>query len=92
VFEKDRSLAVLEGGKWVGALHSAFEGVVVSSNDALVDRPALLDEDAFGRGWMLIVRPVRADWRAGLVTGDAIAPAFAGWITAEAYQTRGAQK
>jgi hypothetical protein len=29
---------------------------------------------------MVIVRPARDDWRADLVTGDAIAPAFEAWM------------
>jgi hypothetical protein len=37
---------------------------------------------------MLVVRPARADWREGLVTGQAIAPAFAAWLATEAYKDR----
>jgi hypothetical protein len=47
-----------------------------------------LNEDAFVGGWMLIVRATDADWRDRLVTGDALGPAFAAWIAAEAYKGR----
>ncbi|MGA2126510.1 MAG: hypothetical protein ABSG76_10195, partial [Xanthobacteraceae bacterium] len=57
-------------------------------NELLVRKPELLTEDAFGRGWMLVVRPARDDWRDGLVGGAAIAPAFAAWIAAGAYKDR----
>jgi glycine cleavage system H protein len=87
-FEKDRSFAVIEGGKWVGTARAAFEGVVVAHNEDVIDRPELIGEDAFGAGWMLVVRPARADWREGLVTGQAIAPAFAAWLATEAYKDR----
>jgi glycine cleavage system H protein len=87
-FEKDRSFAVIEGGKWVGTARAAFDGVVVAYNDAVIDRPELIGEDAFGAGWMLVVRPARADWREGLATGQAIAPAFAAWLATEAYKDR----
>jgi glycine cleavage system H protein len=86
-FEKERSFAVVEGGKWVGAAHSAFDGRVVAHNEALIRRPELL-RDGFGEGWMLIVRPSRDDWREGLVTGAAIAPAFEVWMASEAYKDR----
>ena len=87
-FEKDRSFAVVEGGKWVGAAHAAFDGVAVAHNELLERRPELLNEDPFGAGWLLVVRPARDDWRADLATGDAIAPAFAAWFATGAYKDR----
>jgi glycine cleavage system H protein len=87
-FEARRSFATIECGKWVGAARAAFGGVVVAANEALERRPKLLNEDAFGGGWMLIVRAADADWRDRLVTGDALGPAFAAWIAAEAYKGR----
>jgi glycine cleavage system H protein len=87
-FEKDRSFATVEGGKWIGSARAAFEGVVVAHNELLVRKPELLTEDAFGEGWMLIVRPTRDDWRAGLVTAAAIEPAFEAWIATSAYKDR----
>jgi glycine cleavage system H protein len=87
-FERNRSFATIECGKWVGSARAAFEGVVVAHNEALIARPELLNEDAFGAGWMLVVRPAVEDWRRGLVTGAAIAPAFAAWLAAEAYKDR----
>jgi|SRR5437764_2975126 len=86
-FEKGRSFAVIEGGKWVGAARSAFDGTVVAHNEALMRRPELL-RDGFGEGWMLIVKPSRDDWRTGLVTGDEVAPAFEAWLASETYKDR----
>jgi glycine cleavage system H protein len=86
-FAQNRSFAVIEGGKWVGAARAAFDGTVVAQNEALIDRPERL-ADSFGEGWMLIVRPARDDWRAGLVTGAEIAPAFATWLAGERYKAR----
>ena len=48
---------MVEGGKWIGAARAAFDGTVVAHNEKLVDHPELLTTDAFGEGWMLIVRP-----------------------------------
>jgi glycine cleavage system H protein len=87
-FEKGRSFATLEGGKWVGSARAAFDGVVVASNEALVARPALLSQDAFGAAWMLLVRAARSNWRDGLITGATIGPAFSDWILAEGYKDR----
>ncbi len=87
-FEKNRSFAVVEGGKWVGAARAAFDGVAVAHNEALERRPELLNQDPFGEGWLLIVRAADENWREGLVTGDSIAPAFEAWLATDAYKSR----
>jgi len=87
-FETERSFATVEGGKWVGSARAAFDGVVVAHNEALVRKPELLTEDAFGQGWMLLVRPMNEAWRERLVTDAAIAPAFDAWLASEAYKDR----
>ncbi|MGE3067463.1 MAG: hypothetical protein AB7K67_17940 [Hyphomicrobiaceae bacterium] len=81
-FETQRALATIECGKWVGAARAAFDGVVVSTNPAIEERASCLNDDAFA-AWMLIVRPDKPGWRDGLVTGDAVAPAFAHWIASQ---------
>jgi len=86
-FEKGRSFAVIEGGKWVGSARSAFDGTVVAHNEALIDRPERLS-DGFGDAWMLIVRPAHDDWQQGLIPGAQLAPAFAAWLKSEAYRER----
>jgi len=87
-FEAQRSFAIIECGKWVGAARAAFPGVVVAANPELERRPKLLNEEAFGGGWMLIVRPSDNGWSDRLITGAAIGPAFAGWLASEIYKDR----
>ena len=87
-FEPQKWFATIECGKWVGAARAAFAGVVVAANEALERNPRLLNEDAFGKGWMLIVRTEDARWHEPLITGPGIGPAFAAWIAAEAYKDR----
>jgi len=87
-FEQNRWFAMVEGGKWVGAARAGFDGTVVAHNETLVQKPELLTRDAFGEGWMLIVRPARDDWRAGLVTGAAVGQAIATWIAGGSFKER----
>jgi glycine cleavage system H protein len=87
-FEKGRSFATFESGKWVGPARAAFDGTVVAHNEALVERPRIINGDPYLAGWMLVVRPATAEWREGLITGDAIAPAFEAWMDAEGYEGR----
>jgi glycine cleavage system H protein len=87
-FEKDRWFAMVEGGKWIGAARAAFDGTVLAHNETLVRKPELLTSDAFGEGWMLIVRPATDDWRSGLVTGAATGPSIEAWISGGSYKSR----
>lgn len=87
-FEAQRSFATVEGGKWVGAARAAFDGVVVAVNEELIKRPRLLNRDAFGEAWMVIVRANVESWRDGLVTGAAVEEAFTKWLAAESYKDR----
>lgn len=87
-FEKNRWFAMVEGGKWVGAARAAFDGTIVAHNDKLVVQPDLLTTDAYGEGWMLIVRPAGPDWRTGLVTGPVIEHTIEAWIAGESYKER----
>lgn len=87
-FEKERWFAMVEGGKWVGAARAAFDGIVIAQNEKLIDRPELLTTDAFGEGWMLIVRPADGDWRGGLIAGAEIAPTIEKWIAGGSYRDR----
>lgn len=87
-FEKNRWFAMVEGGKWVGAARAAFDGTIVSQNEALVDIPGLLMSDPFGKGWMLTVRPAGETWRDGLVTGPGVGAAIENWIAGGSYKER----
>lgn len=87
-FLKTKSFATIECGKWVGSARAAFDGVVVAHNEALIRRPDMLNRDAFGAAWMVIVRPLAEDWREGLVTGPAVAQRFAQWLAGGAYRDR----
>jgi glycine cleavage system H protein len=87
-FEKGRSFATIETGKWVGAVRAAFAGVVVAHNEAMVAQPRTINRDAYGEGWLLLVRPADADWREGLVTGAAVGAAFEAWMDGEGHPGR----
>jgi glycine cleavage system H lipoate-binding protein len=58
------------------------------ANAELERKLALLNEDAFGKGWMLIVRAVHLGWQERLFSGPAIADAFAALLAAERHKDR----
>jgi glycine cleavage system H protein len=87
-FDKDKWFAMVEGGKWIGAARAAFDGTVVTQNEALIDRPELLMKDAFGAGWMITLKPASAAWQSLLTPGEGIAATVEAWIAGGSYKER----
>ncbi len=73
--KKDKSCATVESGKWVGPAKVPVAGEVVEINGALVSKPSLINEDPYGAGWLIKIKPVDWDTDSGdLKTGaDALA-------------------
>jgi glycine cleavage system H protein len=84
-FEAGRGVATVESAKWVGSVRAGFAGTVAAVNEALAARADVVNGDCYGAGWMLLVRPAGPDWRAGLVTGAAVGPAYEAWMEREGF-------
>lgn len=46
----------IESTKSVGEIYSPVNGEVVAANQAVVDRPELINSDPFGEGWLIKVK------------------------------------
>jgi len=53
---KDESYGEVESVKAVSDLIAPLSGVVLDVNDAVVDAPELVNEDPYGRGWLVRIR------------------------------------
>ena len=49
--------AVVESVKAASDVYSPVTGTVVAVNEALGDKPETINEDAFGEGWIFVVKP-----------------------------------
>lgn len=81
-----KSCATVESGKWVGPAKSAAGGEVVAVNEELVAKPTLANEDPYGKGWMVIIKP--EDWasvKATLVPGTAVAGPYEAKMAADGF-------
>jgi glycine cleavage system H protein len=54
------SCAVVESVKAASDVYCPLAGEVTAANPALAASPELINEDAFGRGWLLRLRPTAA--------------------------------
>ena len=69
---RDAAFGVIESVKAVSDLYAPLSGEVIAINDALGTRPELVNEDCYGEGWMLVIRP-SGDPTAGLLDAAAYA-------------------
>jgi glycine cleavage system H protein len=81
-----KSCATVESGKWVGPAKSAAGGEVVEVNSELVNKPTLANEDPYGAGWMVVLKP--DDWagvKASLIVGAQVGPAYETKMNADGF-------
>lgn len=57
---KGARFGTVESVKSVSDLYAPISGTVVAVNDALKDRPELVNEGPYGEGWMLAIEPANA--------------------------------
>ncbi|MCP8465332.1 glycine cleavage system protein H [Pseudomonas sp. ZM23] len=60
--DADRSFGVVEFAKAASSARSPLAGDILASNEAVVRRPGLINQDCYGEGWMVRMKP--DDWAA----------------------------
>lgn len=55
-FEEGESFGVVESVKAAADLYMPISGEVIAVNDALLDEPEAVNEDPYGRAWMVRVK------------------------------------
>ncbi len=68
--KKDKSCATIETRDWVGPVKAPVAGEIVAVNDQLAVTPELVNQDPYGKGWLVKIRV--NDWegcKGELVTG-----------------------
>lgn len=55
--EAGTASAVVESVKAASDVYSPVSGEVVAVNSALADKPETINEDAYGDGWVFVVKP-----------------------------------
>lgn len=84
--EAGKSCATIESGKWVGPAKSAAAGSIVMINDELVASPYIANEDPYGAGWLLVIKP--QDWasvKAALTPGAQVAAKYEAKMAADGF-------
>jgi glycine cleavage system H protein len=81
-----KSCATVESGKWVGPAKVASGGEVIETNAALAANPSLANDDPYGEGWLVVLKP--EDWagvKSSLVSGADVAAPYEEKMAADGF-------
>lgn len=68
---KKATCGTIEAVKTVADLYAPFDGEIVDSNAALEDHPEKVNQDPYGEGWMLRIRPADPEAAGNLLDAAA---------------------
>ena len=80
MFHKGESIGVVESVKTAAEVFSPVTGKVLEANLSLKDFPQYINEDPYGKGWVLVIEASNLDEELGnLIHGDKVSE----WIRSE---------
>ncbi len=63
----------IQSRKWIGKLVAPVSGKIIEINDDLEDDPGLINNDPYGKGWIIVIEPSDLDSELeSLMQGDAL--------------------
>ncbi len=71
--DAEGACAVVESVKAASDVYAPIAGEIIAGNEALVDRPELVNEDPYGEGWLFKMKPDSADDVNNLLDADGYA-------------------
>ena len=70
IVQAGNGAAVVESVKAASDVYSPVSGTVVAVNEALADAPETINGDAYGDGWLFVVKPSDSSEMDALLTPD----------------------
>ena len=67
---KGTPFGVIESVKAVSDLNAPVSGEVVAINEDLIDQPEIINEECYGAGWIIKIKPSNADAIDSLLDAD----------------------
>jgi len=67
----DEACAVVESVKAASDVYAPIAGTVTAANEALADKPEVVNQDVYGEGWLIRIKPSSSDALSALMDADA---------------------
>ena len=78
---RDKPIGTLSSGKWTGKLYAPVSGEIVEVNEDIEDEPNLINDDPYGKGWVIKVEP--SNLEEDLASLKKPGPEFEAWMKKE---------
>ncbi len=59
--EKGRPVATMESGKWAGPVPAPVSGEIIEVNQEVEKSPVIINQDPYGRGWLVKMKASNPD-------------------------------
>ncbi len=77
LYPRNKVVALVESGKWLGALRTPIAGVLVAINETLPLEAGLINSSPYNKGWVVQLEPTNLEEDlAALQTGETAVSAY----------------
>jgi len=81
-YQRNKVVALVDSGKWLGPLRTPVAGTLTAVNDEVVQDANLINRSPYGRGWLVRIEPEDLERDlADLVSGDEAIAAYEALMT-----------
>lgn len=67
---KGETFGEIESVKATSELYCGIDGTIVAFNQEAIDNPAIINDDCYGKGWMLKIKPANASQLESLLAAS----------------------
>ena len=76
-YQRNKVVALVESGKWLGPLRTPVAGTLVEVNPEVAEDASLINRSPYGRGWLVRIEPEDLERDlAELISGEEVAAAY----------------
>ncbi|WP_126449289.1 glycine cleavage system protein GcvH [Sulfodiicoccus acidiphilus] len=86
--DRGRPVATMESGKWAGAVPSPVSGEIVEVNEEVEKSPSLVNQDPYGKGWLVKLKVLNREELKQLYTSSVAVDKVRGLIQSEKIQCK----
>ena len=72
---RGKRVGIIESGKYVGPINAPLSGKIIELNEKVVAQARLINEDPYGEGWVLRIKPAKLESELPLLKEGAAAMA-----------------
>jgi glycine cleavage system H protein len=86
--EKGKPVATMESGKWAGPVPAPVSGEIIDVNQEVEKSPVIVNQDPYGKGWLVKMKINNPEELKQLVTGSAAVSKLTELINSEKSQCK----